>query len=295
MNNEESGCVQVLDKGFVRLVTYDASDEGICDAARVSYQKGTKKVRQDRDLIRYLLRHEHGTPFEMNFFQFHVKAPIFVFRQWHRHRVGISINEMSGRYSQFDEDWYVPAPARIQQQSANNKQGSGDALTPERQRLICEYMDSNAQDEFALYNNLLQSDNLAREIARINLPVSTYSQMYWACNLRSLFHFLRLRLHSHAQYEIRQYANAMYELIKPIVPLACEAFEDYVLNAVTFSRQEMEALMGHCVVNDCMLNEEIHCNPNIKLSKRELNEFARKLNMPEEYLKKDRYGKKSEK
>lgn len=266
--------IDCLDKGFVKLVSFDASDAGICDAARVSYQKGTKKVQDDRSLIRYLLRHEHGTPFEMNFFRFHVKAPIFVFRQWHRHRVGISINELSARYSEMEDECYLPDLTRLQEQSSLNKQGSSEQLVDGRQ-LIQDSMLNEQQDSFVNYNGYLK-ENLSRELSRINLPVSTYSQMHWACNLRSLFNFIRLRINSHAQFEIQQYANALYELIKPIVPISCEAFEDYVLNAVTFSGPEMELLLErlHHKGTDDLKSHLSNVN---KLSKRELNEFMSKV------------------
>ena len=232
--------INVLDKGFVRGVDYLGDDAAIVQAARCSYGKGTKSVSEDRGLIRYLMRHRHTSPLEMVEFKFHCKMPIHVARQWVRHRMA-SLNEMSGRYSEMPNECYVPELDRLQLQSKDNKQGSSDEQVEE-----AVYIQGNMQEvqkkAFDVYQEHLES-GLAREVARNDLPLSTYTEWYWKMDLHNLFHFLRLRLHSHAQYEIRQYANAIYELIKPIVPLACEAFEDYVLNAVTFSRQEMEAIL----------------------------------------------------
>jgi thymidylate synthase (FAD) len=230
-----------LDKGFVRLIDVMGDDDSIVQAARVSYGSGTKKVHEDRGLIRYLLRHLHTTPFEMVEFKFHVKLPIFVARQWIRHRTA-NVNEYSGRYSEMKDEFYVPAPDLIRAQSAMNKQGRADEAFPadeaERIRTMMQSTQDHLYDE---YQQLLGTD-LAREIARINLPVSNYTEWYWKIDLHNLFHFLRLRIDAHAQYEIRVYGEAIAEIVKAAVPMAYEAFEDYILNSEKFSRNELKAI-----------------------------------------------------
>jgi len=216
-------------------------DAAIVQAARVSYGSGTKKVHEDRGLIRYLLRHAHTTPFEMVEFKFHVKLPIFVARQWIRHRTA-NVNEYSGRYSEMKDEFYVPAPDQIRAQSTSNKQGRAeDAFAPEESERIRTMMSDTQDSLYAEYQELLGT-NLAREIARINLPVSNYTEWYWKIDLHNLFHFLRLRMDAHAQYEIRVYGEAMAEIAKAVVPAAWEAFEDYMLHARRFSRKELVAL-----------------------------------------------------
>ncbi|RPI67445.1 MAG: FAD-dependent thymidylate synthase [Ignavibacteriae bacterium] len=230
-----------LDKGFVRLIDVMGDDDSIVQAARVSYGAGTKKVLEDRGLIRYLLRHLHTTPFEMVEFKFHVKMPIFVARQWIRHRTA-NVNEYSGRYSEMKDEFYVPAPDQIRAQSANNKQGRSDeAFAPEEAERIRSMMQSTQEHLYAEYQELLGT-GLAREIARINLPVSNYTEWYWKIDLHNLFHFLRLRIDAHAQYEIRVYGEAMAQIVKAAVPVAYEAFEDYILNSEKFSGNELKAL-----------------------------------------------------
>ena len=233
--------IPCLDKGFVRLVDVMGDDAAIVQAARVSYGSGTKKVHEDRGLIRYLLRHMHTTPFEMVEFKFHIKLPIFVARQWIRHRTA-NVNEYSGRYSEMKDEFYVPAIDQVRAQSVSNKQGRADEAFPidEAERIIA-MMESSQQQAYAEYQQMLSQD-LAREIARINLPVSNYTEWYWKIDLHNLFHFLRLRIDAHAQYEIRVYAQAMADLIKPYVPMAYEAFEDYILKSQRFSRLERIAL-----------------------------------------------------
>jgi thymidylate synthase (FAD) len=237
---------RVLDKGFVRLVDSMGDDSAIVQAARVSYGKGTKKLSEDRGLIRYLIRNKHTTPLEMVSFKFHIRAPIFVFRQWHRHRTW-SYNEMSGRYSEMPKDCYVPKLEHITTQDPNNKQGGTNISVenPEHIQLIMKESQILMHSE---YQDFL-SDDVRRELARINLPVSQYSEMYAKTDLHNLFHFLRLRMDSHAQFEIREYANAMYELIKPVVPIAAEAFEEYYLNSVTFNKKDLE-LLWHVLLQD---------------------------------------------
>lgn len=230
-----------LNHGFVRLIDYMGSDESIVQAARVSYGKGTKTVREDRTLIRYLMRHHHTTPFEMVEFKFHVKLPIFVARQWIRHRTA-SVNEYSGRYSIMPEEFYMPGEEDIKSQSKTNRQGRSEEEIPsEVRKKVLDLLIAEQKSSFAGYNEMLES-NVSRELARINLPLSLYTQWYWKIDLHNLFHFLKLRIDDHAQYEIRVYAKVMGEMVKKVVPLAWGAFEDYILNSITFSKTELTAL-----------------------------------------------------
>lgn len=258
--NREIKCLE----GFVRLVDFFGTDSSIVQAARVSYGKGTKKKSEDRGLIRYLISKRHTSPLEMVDFKFHCKMPIFVARQWVRHRTA-SLNEYSGRFSEMPNECYVPELERLQSQSTNNKQGSSGEQVEEA-TWIQGTMGEEQKQSFSNYDDYLAS-GLSRELARINLPLSTYTQWYWKMDLHNLFHFLKLRLDSHAQYEIRVYAEAIFELIKPIVPTSCEAFEDYILNAVTFSRQEMEIIRTFPCKSETLDS----------LSKREKAEFLDKL------------------
>jgi len=232
--------VKVLDQGFVYLVDVMGTDSSIVQAARVSYGDGTKKVREDRGLLRYLLRKHHTSPFEMCEIKFHCRMPIFVARQWVRHRTA-SLNEMSARYSALPADFYVPEPERVQAQAQNNKQGSGDTLEPAVVDSFLEMNRDSARVAFEAYQRAL-GHNVARELARIVTPVSTYTEWYWKMDLHNLLHFLRLRLDPHAQYEIRVFAEAIAEIVKAWVPLTWEAFEDYRLNSMYLSRQEIEGL-----------------------------------------------------
>jgi len=231
----------VLDKGFVRLVDYMGGDERIVQSARVSYGAGTKTYREDRGLINYLLRNGHTSPFEQVVLTFHVKMPLFVARQWIRHRTA-RINEISGRYSVMEEEFYVPAGDHIALQSDDNKQGrSGETLDPKRQMEIQGELAAQQKRAYHDYSGYIDM-GIARELARINLPLSLYTQWYWQMDLHNLFHFLRLRMDAHAQLEIREYANQIFELTKIVAPLAAEAFEQHVLEAGTFSADEMAAL-----------------------------------------------------
>lgn len=245
--------INVLDQGFVRLVDHMGSDDAIVQAARVSYGKGTKKVSEDEGLIRYLLRHAHTTPFEMVQFKFHIKAPIFVFRQWHRHRMW-SYNEYSGRYSEMKDEFYVPDADKITKQNPNNKQGGtsevisyedafGDSLGMAMQGFtsIDQLFKAGQSASREMYEQFLGT-GMRKELARINLPLAQYSEMYGSVDLHNLFHFLKLRMDSHAQYEIRVYGDALYELIKPIVPIACQAFEEYRLNSMVMFQKDMQGL-----------------------------------------------------
>lgn len=274
MNKEEiiGKEYKLLDKGFVRLVDVMGSDEAIVQAARVSYGKGTKNVSEDRGLIRYLMRYRHTSPFEMVEFKFHVKLPIFVARQWIRHRTA-NVNEYSGRYSEMRNEFYLPETEQVRKQSLQNKQGrSDDVLDEALSEEILNKMSEIQSILFKEYEALLDQD-LAREIARINLPLSTYTEWYWKIDLHNLFHFLKLRLDEHAQYEIRVYAKQMAEIIKYIVPLAYEAFEDYMLNSIFFSRIELNAL-GKMLTENKLSEEEIE---ELGLKGREKREFLAKL------------------
>ena len=234
--------IPVLDHGFVRVIDYMGDDAAIVQAARVSYGKGTKAARDDRGLIRYLMRHWHSTPFEMCEIKLHVKLPIFVARQWIRHRTA-NVNEYSARYSILDREFYTPAPEHLAAQSASNRQGRGEVLEGEAAARALGLLRDEAGRAFDAYDRLLDGeDGLARELARMALPLSTYTQWYWKVDLHNLLHFLRLRADAHAQYEIRAYADAICELVRDWVPHAWEAFEDYRLGSVSFSRPAMAAL-----------------------------------------------------
>lgn len=278
MNNNKTGTqIPCLDKGFVRLVDYMGDDAAIVQAARVSYGTGTKQVNEDRGLIRYLMRHAHTTPFEMVDFKFHVKLPVFVARQWIRHRTA-SVNEYSGRYSIMKDEFYVPEPAQVRLQSATNKQGRSDETPPEQEtEAILQALHLSQAESYSEYEELLDK-NLARELARINLPMSLYTEWYWKINLHNLFHFLRLRLDAHAQYEIRVYAEALAELVKPIVPFAFEAFEDYVLHSFRLTKPEISALRQLLSTVDSLELDDATLAA-CGLSKREMAEFRDKMRL----------------
>ncbi|WP_374447117.1 FAD-dependent thymidylate synthase [Stella sp.] len=235
----------VLDHGFVRVVDYMGDDAAVVQAARVSYGRGTRKVSEDRGLINYLMRHRHTTPFEMCEIKFHVKLPVFVARQWIRHRTA-NVNEYSARYSVLDREFYVPAPEQLAAQSAVNRQGRGAVLTgPEAERVLAILRDDAARtyDHYLWMLNEAEDGNaadpdragLARELARMNLTLNVYTQWYWKTDLHNLLHFLSLRADPHAQYEIRVYAEAMMEAVRRWVPLVYDAFLDYRLGAATLS------------------------------------------------------------
>jgi len=234
----------VLDHGFVRAVDYMGDDEAIVQAARVSYGRGTKAARSDEGLIRYLMRHWHSTPFEMCEIKLHVKLPIFIARQWIRHRTA-NVNEYSARYSILDKEYYIPSARNLAAQSDTNRQGRGDVLGGEEAQRVLDLLRGDAEQTYAHYEEMLSDDGkagLSRELARMNLTLNTYTQWYWKTDLHNLFHFLRLRADSHAQYEIRVYADAMCELTKAWVPLAYGAFEDYRLGAVNLSGPAMQVV-----------------------------------------------------
>ena len=233
--------LDVLDHGFVRLVDYLGGDARIVQSARVSYGDGTKTVREDRALIDYLLRHHHTSPFEQVILTFHVKMPIFVARQWIRHRTA-RLNEISGRYSVMRDEFYLPRPHEVRFQGEHDKQGSSAHEVPEHQRQQVIDALREAQGEgFRQYEGLLEG-GIARELARVNLPLSLYTEMYWQIDLNNLFHFLRLRMDWHAQYEIRVYGDAIARCVRAVAPAAYEAFEEHVLHGRTLSRSELDVV-----------------------------------------------------
>ena len=242
----------VLDHGFVRVIDYMGDDSSIVQAARVSYGKGTKKLNQDKNLINYLLSHKHSTPFEMNEIKFHIKLPVFVARQWIRHRTA-NVNEYSARYSILDKEFYIPKEKDIKPQSKLNNQGrSGDIPTDEKKDYI-DLIKKSSEESFMNYNNLLnineageiedeKKTGIARELARMTLPLNTYTQWYWKIDLHNLMHFLALRFDYHAQYEIRIYAMVMLEILKKWVPLTYEAFVNNRIDALTLSSKGIDFL-----------------------------------------------------
>ncbi|MBC7479693.1 MAG: FAD-dependent thymidylate synthase [Pseudorhodobacter sp.] len=239
----------VLDHGFIRVVDYMGDDAAIVQAARVSYGAGTKHVQNDEGLIRYLMRHWHSTPFEMCEVKLHVKLPVFVARQWIRHRTA-NVNEYSGRYSILDREFYIPDPAQLAAQSVVNNQGRGEVLTGDESARVLQLLKSDANTAYDHYEAMLSTtgpdgtpqQGLARELARMNLPANIYTQWYWKIDLHNLFHFLRLRADPHAQYEIRVYADAIAACVKDWVPLAYAAFEDYRMGGVNLSAKAVAVL-----------------------------------------------------
>jgi thymidylate synthase (FAD) len=244
--------ISLLDHGFIRVIDYMGDDNAVVQAARVSYGRGTKKVSEDRGLIRYLMRHWHTTPFEMAEIKLHVKLPIFVARQWIRHRTA-SVNEYSARYSLLDREFYLPDEAQLKAQAVTNRQGRGDHLEPQEARQVLDLLRGDAERTYANYAWMLNEDQdgakadpnrdgLARELARINLTLGTYTQWYWKTNLHNLMNFLRLRADSHAQFEIRVYAEALLDVLARWVPLTHEAFLEHRLGAVTLSASAVQAV-----------------------------------------------------
>jgi thymidylate synthase (FAD) len=268
--------IRLLDHGFVRLVDYMGNDAAIVQAARVSYGQGTKKRSEDNGLIRYLMRHSHTSPFEMVDTKFHIKAPIFVARQWLRHRTA-SVNEVSARYSLLPEELYIPEDAQISFQSVDNKQGrSATEVPPEVRARVRELLLAGQRESYASYQELIDAE-IARELARIALPVSIYTEWYWKLNLHNLFHFLALRMDAHAQYEIRIYAEAIGLIVQRLAPVAYGAFRDYMRDATTLSGPE------RAIVTKALHGEPIAPEDWTRIGKRERAEFARKfgLDLPE--------------
>ena len=262
--------------GFVRLIDVMGDDNCIADAARVSYGKGTRTASDNRNLIRYLVRHRHTSPLEMVSVKFHLKLPIFVMRQLVRHRTA-SLNEYSGRYSIMSDDCYIPEEDYIQPQSKVNNQGRGGELTEGGKKKYITMISDITNKAKICYglmvgNKTVGHGGLTRELSRIVLPVSNYTECYWKIDLHNFFHFCKLRMDSHAQQEIQDYAKAMFELVKPKVPVAAEAFEDYSLNSVSLSRMEWDVIKKHLLINTRVLDET-----NFNMSKREWQELKDKI------------------
>jgi thymidylate synthase (FAD) len=275
--------VPVLDHGFVRVIDYMGDDAAVVQAARVSYGRGTRAANEDRGLIRYLMRHRHSTPFEMCEIKFHVKLPIFIARQWIRHRTA-NVNEYSARYSILDREFYIPAPDQLAAQSTANRQGRGNLLTGEEAARVLDLLRGDAMQTYDHYAWMLNEDaegqpldparqGLARELARMNLTLNTYTQWYWKADLHNLLNFLSLRADSHAQYEIRAYADAMLGLVKAWVPACHEAFVDYRMGAATLSS-------GMLAIVRRMLAGEAVEQAGSGLSKREWRELMEMLGRP---------------
>jgi thymidylate synthase (FAD) len=266
----------VLDHGFVRVIDYMGDDAAVVQAARVSYGRGTRRVSEDAGLIRYLMRHRHTTPFEMCEIKFHIKLPIFIARQWIRHRTA-NVNEYSARYSVLDREFYIPAPEQLAAQSSSNRQGRGDVLSGPEAQEVLNLLRDDAMRNYDHYMFMLNEEadgspadpgrqGLARELARMNLTLNAYTQWYWKADLHNLLHFLSLRADTHAQYEIRAYADAMLSVVKAWVPQTYAAFADYRLGAVTFSAQMLAILKR-------MLGGEEVAQAESGLSKREWAEM----------------------
>lgn len=270
----------VLDHGFVGLVDYMGSDNAVVQAARVSYGEGTKSINTDRGLIRYLMRHEHTTPFEMCEVKFHIKLPIFVMRQLVRHRTA-SLNEYSARYSVITDEFYIPEISELKPQSTSNRQGRDgefDLITKEH---IQDDMKQIWDSSYEIYERFISDFGLARETARTILPTGGYTECYWKANLKNFLHMARLRMDSHAQWEIQEFAKAMYDLVRPLFPEVCQAFEDYIANSVKISSLEVPLLRKLINKNKWDdLIEDFRSEENLaktfNLSPRELREFKAK-------------------
>ena len=266
----------VLDHGFVRVIDYMGDDAAIVQAARVSYGAGTRHVSNDEGLIRYLMRHWHSTPFEMCEVKLHVKLPVFVARQWIRHRTA-NVNEYSARYSILDREFYIPAPEALAAQSTVNNQGRGEVLGPEESARVLEILKGDAARAYDHYEEMISTEGqqgLARELARMNLPANIYTQWYWKTDLHNLFHFLRLRADTHAQYEIRVYAEEIGRLVADWVPLAWKAFLDYRVGGAMLSAAALDCLRR-------MLAGEEVTQETSGLSKREWREFREVVYPPQ--------------
>ena len=257
--------IPVLDRGFVRLVDYLGSDARIVQAARVSYGEGTTSVNRDKALIDYLIRHGHTSPFEQVVITIHAKIPIFVARQWVRHRTA-RLNELSGRYSEMVDEFYVPQTQRVRPQDTFNLQASSrdEELPPELQKKVAEIISRDQGSVYANYREMLD-DGVSRELARINLPLSLYTQWYWQIDLHNLFHFLRLRMDVHAQWEIRQYADAVAKIARAVAPWAYESFEEHILYGANFSRSEIKALREMLEGKPCPLKGRLLKEFNLKM------------------------------
>lgn len=269
--------IKVLDHGFIRVVDYMGNDDAIVQAARTSYGKGTKKVSEDRGLIRYLMRHQHTTPFEMCEIKFHVKLPIFVARQWVRHRTA-NINEYSARYSVLEGEFYFPDLANVRYQSNANKQGREEQLDQASARAWVNQSEEDAGTSYEQYQFALEN-GVAREIARMSLPLNIYTQWYWKIDLHNLFHFLLLRYDPHSQWEIREYAGQMMNLVSLWCPHAYEAFVDYQIEGKKFSRLEMKIIRD--IMGDHLKGDTTdYLMKKYDLPKREVVEFLAKMKGP---------------
>ncbi len=277
----------VLDHGFVRVVDYMGDDTSIVQSARVSYGKGTKKVSTDSGLIKYLMRHRHSTPFEMCEIKYHVKLPIFVARQWIRHRTA-NVNEYSARYSILDKEFYLPAKENLASQSKNNRQGRGDLINGKQADDVLKMLKEDAEKSYSDYETMLNErydgtiinenkKGLARELARMNLTLNTYTQWYWKTDLLNLLNFLSLRTDDHAQYEIRAYANVMTDSLKRWVPITYEAFMDYRMGGMELSSKGKSVILKMIKGEGCDFE-------NSKLSKREWNELMQSFGFKEKII-----------
>ena len=280
--------IPVLDHGFVRVIDYMGDDTSIVQAARVSYGKGTKQVSTDSGLIKYLMRHWHSTPFEMCEIKYHIKLPIFIARQWIRHRTA-NVNEYSARYSILDKEFYLPNQENLAAQSKNNRQGRGEILTGDQAKEVLNLLKHDAERTYDNYETMLnerydgsiideKKSGLARELARMNLTLNTYTQWYWKTDLLNLMNFLRLRADSHAQYEIRAYADVMLDTLKKWVPITFEAFMDYRVGGTEVSSK------GKMVLKDLISGKDINIETS-GLSKREWNELMNAFDLDEKIVK----------
>ena len=274
--------IKVLDKGFIRVVDYMGNDSSIVQSARVSYGKGTKKVSTDNGLIKYLMRHWHSTPFEMCEIKYHVKLPIFIARQWIRHRTA-NVNEYSARYSILDKEFYLPETKHLAAQSQSNRQGRGDVIDGEQAKDILNLLKNDAENSYKNYESMLNQrydgstiddskKGLARELARMNLTLNTYTQWYWKTDLLNLMNFLRLRADPHAQYEIRAYADVMLDTLKKWVPITYEAFMDYRVGGTEVSSK------GKKVIKILLEGKKVSLEDS-GLSKREWNELMQSFDL----------------
>jgi len=277
----------VLDHGFIRVIDYMGDDSSIVQSARVSYGKGTKKVSTDEGLIRYLMRHWHSTPFEMCEIKYHVKLPIFIARQWIRHRTA-NVNEYSARYSILDKEFYLPDPKNLAAQSKSNRQGRGNIIEGDQAKEVLELLKKDAEKTYENYEMMLnerydgtiideKKTGLARELARMNLTLNTYTQWYWKTDLLNLMNFLRLRADDHAQYEIRAYADAMLETLKKWVPITYEAFMDYRAGGTEVSAK------GKIVIQKLIKGEKVLADES-GLSKREWNELMTSFGLKDKLI-----------
>ena len=274
--------IPVLDHGFVRVIDYMGDDSAIVQSARVSYGKGTKKISNDHGLIKYLMRHRHSTPFEMCEIKFHIKLPIFVARQWIRHRTA-NVNEYSARYSILDKEFYIPSIENLAAQSTMNNQGRGEVLSSDEASNVISILKTDAEQTYANYETLLNESSeggildesksgIARELARMNLTLNTYTQWYWKIDLNNLLHFLALRADDHAQYEIRIYADAMLDIVNKWVPITYSAFDDYRVGGTELSAKEVNFLKKLIKGENPSFEEE-------GISKREWVELQKKFDL----------------